>query len=340
MVRQSRRDHVPVRPIDLDEYAMVKQRCRLCLVMLTVTIPLASAQEPDAVVRKISTVTHQPITEMSGIVKSHRYEGVYWVHNDSGDAPRIFPIDRSGSVIIPDCMHGGPCGESSDEGRATWPGLAILSAAHIDWEDIARAGEYLVIADVGNNLNARRDLGLYFVAEPNPRSVTRARILKYVPVRYPEQENYPARLWHFDSESIFAADGKLYLLSKHRQPGKVAQWEPGAVLYRLDTQHTDQENVLTRIDSHDAVTLATGADLSPDGSKLAIVSYPAVWVFARPDSGDRWLSGLSYQLDLDTAVTRQTEAICWDDNETLLITNESRELFEISLADLRPVAQD
>ena len=38
------------------------------------------------------------IPEASGIVKSRRYPGIFWVHNDSGKPPALFAIRRDGTI--------------------------------------------------------------------------------------------------------------------------------------------------------------------------------------------------------------------------------------------------
>ncbi|HIG43196.1 MAG: hypothetical protein ABGY96_03285 [bacterium] len=282
----------------------------------------------------IGSTTHDAINEMSGLVKSKRFPNVYWVHNDSGDSPRLFAIDRTGRVIITDFLKDEFYGEAEKKGKASWPGIKILLAANQDWEDIAIDEDRIYIGDVGNNGNARRDMGVYTLFEPNPHAVHESRISSFIPIRYPEQHQYPALKWHYDSESMFMADGKLYFLTKHRQPNKHDSWEQGVHLYRLDSYNTTKTNVLTRVDSHEQLTLATGADLSPDGSRLAIVAYTALWVFEKPDQGDNWLSGKSKMLPLDYRITRQLEAVCWDDDDTLLISNEQREIYEVDLKDI------
>ena len=103
----------------------------------------------------------------------------------------------------------------------------------------------LYVADVGNNGNARRDLGVYVVNEPDPLAIPRMRALTYLPVRYPDQDDYPGDVWHFDCEAVFVADGVLHFLTKHRQSRQIGEGAPGTKLYRLDTHHTDAENVLT-----------------------------------------------------------------------------------------------
>jgi hypothetical protein len=279
-------------------------------------------------VRHIARFEHPPLDEISGITRSS-YPGVFWVHNDSGDSARIFGVDLEGNVIFPAFLR--------DQYATTpFPGLTVLGASNVDWEDITQHGGMLYIGDIGNNGNARRDLGIYVLAEPNPRATTETRALKFLPIRYPDQHAFPAEQWHFDAESLFVDDGKLYLITKHRRPGRINEWEPGAKLYRLDTEYTDRKNELTYVGTHERLTLATGADLSPDGERLAVISYPALWVFERPAEGDNWFEGRARWLPLNFLRTRQVEAIAWVDDETLVFANEERDLFEVKLESLRP----
>jgi len=291
----------------------------------------------DGPITLIGKVSNPSIGEMSGIVASRRYPGVYWVHNDANNTLNIFAIDRLGNDIIPNNLRRHYYSEKAESGKELWPGLSLESATNGDWEDIALDGDFLYIADLGNNKNTRRDMGVYVLYEPNPGFVKQSKILKFLPVRYPEQNNYPAIEWHFDSESLFVVDGKLHFLTKHRQPGKARSWQSDANLYRLETAHTDQVNILKKIDTNKNITLATGADLSPDGNKLAVLSYTGLWIFDKPLSGDRWLSGTPHMIVLEPGTTRQIEAVCWDDNETILISNEQGEIYEVKLANIPPL---
>ena len=102
-------------------------------------------------------------------------------------------------------------------------------------------------------------------------------------------------------------------------------------------EYTEYENVLTVVDSHDEVTLPSAADLPPDGSMLAVLTYTALWVFEKPASGDQWFSGRARRVTLSLAETKQAEAVCWDDPQTLRLANEQREIFRVKLSSLRPV---
>jgi len=275
----------------------------------------------------LATVTHGPLGEISGIVAAG-YPGQFWVHNDSGDTARIFAINRKGEVLMPAYL-------ASRYQDQPWPGLQVLNAWNEDWEDIARSSDgYLYLPDMGNNGNGRRDLGVYVLAEPNPLAVGEARALTFLPVVFPDQHKFPADLWHFDCEAVFHSDGKLYFLTKHRKPGEIIGWEPGTKLYRLDTRYTDRENVLTLIADAPEVALPTGADLSADGRHLAVLTYLGVWLYARPEQGDNWLSGSSRFIPLPRETLKTAEAITWMDATTLLIVNEERELLTLAPATL------
>ena len=165
----------------------------------------------------VGRLSHEALAEVSGIVKSARGD-FYWVHNDSGDSPRLFAIDGEGTPLKPPWMPID---------LADWPGHAIDNATHFDWEDIALADGVLYVADVGNNGNARRDLGVYVVNEPDPLAIPRMRALSYLPVRYPDQEDHPGDVWHFDCEAVFVADGVLHFLTKHRQSRQIGEGAPG-----------------------------------------------------------------------------------------------------------------
>jgi len=278
-------------------------------------------------------VEADPIGELSGIVKSPGRDNLYWVHNDSGDSARIFAITAEGKNILPTYSKFSFYGEEDERGKKQWQGFEVLDARNEDWEDIAVDSNYLYISDMGNNNNKRRDLGIYLVSEIDPTASTRTAVIQHLAIIYPDQESFPPQQKHFDSESLFTFDGKLYLITKHRAPNSDSA-EPGAKLYRLDTMLPDQDNVLTLLESNADITSATGADVSPDGQTLAVISYNDLWLFDRPQSGDLWLSSTSRRYPLNTDVFEQVEAITWVDNATLLIANEQRDIFRLPLADL------
>ncbi len=306
----------------------------LSLAWSALSIQRALAVEPQ----RVGSVDHQLVDEQSGIVQSRRWPDTYWVHNDSGDEARLFAIDATGAVIVPPFLeqryHTGPARRRTKRGDPPpWPGLTVEGASHVDWEDLATDGEHLFIGDMGNNGNARRDLGVYVLREPNPRAVSSARVLSFIPIAYPSQSSFPAKQWHFDCEALFTHSGRLYFVTKHRATGQITAPEPSADLYRLDSWETDHVNVLAHVDHHaDLGGWVTAADLSPDGERLAVLvgaPTPGLWLFDTPEVGDAFLSSTSEHLPLGDV--GQAEGITWASGDRILVTNEQRAIFELLL---------
>jgi hypothetical protein len=303
------------------------------MIITLLVSPNAQAQSTErSQLRTIGQVQYPPIDEMSGIVRSRWQENVWWVHNDSGDEPRLFAIDSTGAVHVAPWHAGdyasGAGADTSD--KPVWPGVQLGAAAHIDYEDIAVEDSVLYLGDIGNNGNARRDLGIYVLREPFYYD-RRTRPVKHLSIAYPDQEDFPAQEWHFDAEALVVDDGTPYLLTKHREGADNTALVPGTKLYRLDTAHPHQVNVLTKVDEHASIPPPTGAALSPSGDRLAVVSYASVWVFPRPDEGDQWLSTSPRRISLPPEQSKQMEAVTWDDARTLRLTNEQRDLCVLSV---------
>ncbi len=254
------------------------------------------------------------MTELSGLAASRRHPGVFWGLNDSGDSARVFAIRRDGSVA----------GETR-----------IAGAQNVDWEDLAiepeLRGDTLWIDDLGNNGNRREDLALYAVREPRPGAARSALAVRY-PVRYPDQTEFPPPKAgrRFDAEAIYVRGHRPYVLTKWRQNGFPGL---GTALYRMDTRFTDRPNVLTKIgEKPDIGGWATGASLSPDGRKLAVLVHlpvPSVWIF----DASRGENALAHPLSRRAIpFTGQCEALAWIGGDRLLVSNEPGDLFEFPLA--------
>jgi len=280
---------------------------------------------------KICTVEHPPIDEQSAIIKSKTYDDVFWVTNDSDTRPYLFPLDSKGGIIVPDWLKRSYSGQDGE----VYPGTEITDAVLFDWESMAILNDTLIIADVGNNGNARRDLGLYFILEPNPHSTRKTRVFAWYPVRYEDQHQYPPDEWEYDCEAVFTFKGKVYFLTKHRADRHINKPAPATKLYRLDTRHTSRVNVLKLISrKEDLGGWVTDADIAPDGSAMVLLAQnplaTIIWYFPRPVKGDDFLSQSPKRFNLIKA--DQAEGVCFKDDKTIIVTNEQREWFEVKLS--------
>jgi hypothetical protein len=238
-------------------------------------IPPASADAPtasvtaaelcaDAVPTEVGAAP-TGLTEASGLAASRAHAGVLWSHDDSGGAPEVFALGADGS----------------DQGR-----VSVSGAPAVDWEDIAllagRDGgaDRLVIGDIGDNPGSgERDTvpaRLVVVDEPAPPGAGASGASSsatVVAVAYPDGAR--------DAETVLAdpRTGDVFVVSK--------QWDGDPTgVYRVPSLTTSSTPVtMERVASVGGeAVLATGGDVSPDGSIVALRTYPDVRLWDRgPD---------------------------------------------------------
>ncbi len=303
------------------------------LLVATIACVLApfalGASAPPLILPKTEPLALKPLAplegpagkkEVSGLVASRQWPGVYWVNNDSGDETRIYPVGRDGRLKL-------------SARTADAPGVLVGGLINSDWEAIAVDDSgHVIIGDVGNNSNGRRDLALHYVAEPEP-TVGFTGLLRSVFFRYPEQSAWPASRddFNYDCEGIFTKGDIAYLVTKRRSDTLTR-------LYRLDDPKPGIVNVLTPLGTFDVRGRATGADATADGRRLAVLTYGAIWLFeAKTPGGDDWFEGAIWWLPFTGAPG--AEAICFDGPDTLLIGAEERNghLYEVPVSRLHRV---
>lgn len=277
-----------------------------CQNIISVELPEADtlALEPYA------SFDFAEINESSALVKSRLWEDVYWTLNDSGAKNRIFPISRDGKLY-----------------RAEWykpedGGIYIGDAVNIDWESMTADSEgNLYIGACGNNMNVRQDLCIYSFRDPHPLATGTTRYLQKINFYYPEQASLPPAEtdYNYDCEAIFWAQDRLFALTKHRS-------DTNTRLYTFNSMYPDRRNAVTLLSSFDIRGMVTDAECNDDGSKLAVLTYYSVWVF-EGEVGE-WFEGSIKWIPIKA---KQCEGICWDDEATLLITNEQMEMFELKV---------
>ena len=261
---------------------------------------------------RIGRIAFHGIDESSAIEKSRQYPDTYWTINDSGGGPRIFAIKASGETIKP-------------EGLKTYRGIRVEGATNIDWEALALDDRgNLYVGDFGNNSSLRRNLAIYLLREPDPRLRTRVAVRRKIPFSYPEQRRFPEPGRNFDAEALFWFGGHLYLLTKHWSDGQTA-------LYRFDTLLAGTDNKVSLLATLNFGGMVTAADISEDGGLLAVLTYRHIWLVEVTEREGGLLLGRKYRLPVRAG---QCEGVCFS-GDSLLITNEQRDIFAVPLATLR-----
>ncbi len=247
--------------------------------------------------------------EISGIVRSRRDPTVFWTLNDSGDEPRLYPVRLDGTVV-------------ASTRYPEVPGVLVGGAINVDWEAIAMdASGRVVIADLGNNSNARADLTLYFVEEPEAtegRTSATSKIL----VRYPDQPSRPAprENFNFDAEGVFTVGDEIFILTKHRS-------DTATKLYRVGERRIGVVNDLEFVERFEIAGQVTGADASPDGLRLAVLTYGSIWLFERKSVSESFFRGVAYERRYRMEDGKSdSEAICFGSDDELVIADEARGL--------------
>ncbi|RYG42513.1 hypothetical protein EON79_18735, partial [bacterium] len=79
----------------------------------------------------IARIALPVIDEGSGIVASRRYPGVFWTHNDSGDAARFFAIKADGTAVMPKRYNRKEDAGASTPPPAPFEGIKVEVAQNV-----------------------------------------------------------------------------------------------------------------------------------------------------------------------------------------------------------------
>ena len=259
----------------------------------------------------------ESLIEASGIARDPRRDDLFWLHNDGGSETLLFGVDTMGVVLT----------------------TALVSdVTNRDIEDIAigRCGSEwcIYLGDIGDNRSRRESVLVHSIplpALPDPDIDSEARSGDF------DQELTALGSWELeypdgprDAEGLLIDDarGQLSVISKGRR-------NAGIVLYSIDLAEFDRGDdsirTLSRIGrlaipvGGSAAQLITAADLSPDGTLLALRSYASLHLL--PWSGafsqDTTLAPNSAALFL--AFEPQGEGVTWgSDGEVLYLASEGR----------------
>lgn len=242
-------------------------------------------------VRLIGRIANPRITESSGVVASRQFPGVFWTHTDGGGPRKQFLFGMT--------RDGKPLAE-----------LFVSDVLITDWEDIAIDDQkHLFIGDIGNNDAKRSELTVHQIDEPDPKSG--ARVV------------HPTRSWRlrfpnspFDCESLFVWQGYGYVVSK-------VFGDARAQIFRFPLEEQKRPVVLEFVATLKIESPVTGADISPDGNLLGLVSKAGAFVYRIHGDVAKAGKGKPHQ----TKFRHEHVEGCTFVPEGLLATAESREIF-------------
>ncbi|QDG53715.1 hypothetical protein FIV42_24115 [Persicimonas caeni] len=208
-------------------------------------------------------VEHDAIDEASGLAASWRHEGLYWLHNDSGDKPRLFLMAEDGAHV------------------AT---VTLAGVDARDWEDVAvgpcdKGSEEscVYVADIGDNRAKRKKVAIYRFAEPalgdeRPADIT----VEDVTANW---FTYPGGARDAETVMVHPKSAKIYVVEKTA--------ERDAGVYRIANKaHPPKKPVLAvevgqlRFGAQSGFgKMITAGDIAPDGSEFTVRTYLAAYTF-------------------------------------------------------------
>lgn len=237
------------------------------------------------------------VKETSGLALINQF---LLTHNDKGRSNQLFLLHYESGEIV----HS----------------LEVTNNENHDWEDLAESDENIFIGDMGNNEGERINLAIYIVPKKQINlENTQVKSSGSINFTYPDQKEFDISKKHnFDCEAILYFNHQLYLFTKNRLDDKTN-------LYVLP--ETPGNYVAKFLGSFEVGGRITGADISPDGKRIALIGYNKksdcfLWTFDG-FSGDHFFDGKSKYFNLGAyAQAGQIEGIVFKNNKELYISSE------------------
>lgn len=287
-------------------------------ISISIAFVLLACQNGSETLTKLYSLPKK-LKEVSGIVYSQK-DNLFWTLEDSGNANKIYGLNIENGVI-----------EKT---------ITIENTPNVDWEEITKDLEgNLYIGDFGNNKNVRKDLCIYKISKKllNQTNVIPAYKISF---SYPEQKDFPPKktALFFDVEGFFEYKNNFYLFTKNRSKG----FDGTVLLYKVPNKAGYHQAVLMgkfkTCDNYNHCAV-TSAAISPDASKVVLLTHDKIVLLANFKE-DNFLKGKQSQLKLNHF--SQKEAICFKNNETLIIADEKTKkiggnVYEVSLSTLKSI---
>jgi hypothetical protein len=270
-----------------------------CLLSCLVVLGMTSGLGP---LEHLGRFDAEAIPEASGIVKSRRFPGIFWVHNDSGNPPLLFAVRSDGRIVR----------------------RFRLAVPNLDWEDITIDDQgHLYLGDIGNNGGVLTVRVIYRIDEPDPSSAADRPLTASATVLYALPRSN-----RFDAEGLVYDQGTAIVVAKYFD-GREAELfavplEPPA---SPPPPRPAQPRAIGRLPGFSEP--ATGAALSADRALLAVCSETVTRIYRRGESPPwRMVAEVRYE-------PLPIEGIAWDGPDLILAAEEGRGLYRLSQATWR-----
>jgi hypothetical protein len=246
------------------------------------TSPL-SEQVSDFDTIPVSHLLIPTVNEISGIADSKSNPGFLWGHEDSGTPPQLYLISKEGIV------------------KKT---IYIKGADNRDWEDICLSGNFLYIADIGDNNSIHGTYYIYKFPEPN-QAIDTVKAFDKISFQYPDG-NHDAEAFIVDPTT-----SDIYIITKRDSPSKI---------YKLS--HSYSTNSINKLQfvANLGFNGIVSAALSNDQNSLLIKTYFTISQYKKSPGQSLQEVFANKPVTVGYKIEPQGEAICYATNDSGFFT--------------------
>ncbi len=185
----------------------------------------------------------------------------------------------------------------------------VENTKNIDWEDLTKDNQgNLFIGDFGNNAQNRKNLVIYKLSGNKVEAIK----FKYKTQQFNHEEK---RI--YDCEAFFCLHDKLYLFSK--------DWSKKHFTYLYELPAIAGSYAIEPKAKAHLKAQITAAAISPDISEFALLAYGKIFFYGIKEGVINFESP-KYCMKL---AKKQAEALTYLDENTLLLTNEQGDIYQL-----------
>jgi hypothetical protein len=188
-------------------------------------------------------LANKKTTEASGICKSIQHDGIYWVHNDSGNKPIFYATNEKGENI------------------KEFP----LNIKTIDTEDcssgLINGVPTIILGDFGDNKLKRKVYTIYVFTEPSDLSISQKLEAKIIKYSYPDNKSRNCEACSLLPNGTINVITKSYPIgSGHTTKYNIKSWLSGHenVYVTKIREFSSRYGIITAMDTFNDVDILLG----------------------------------------------------------------------------------
>lgn len=239
----------------------------LAMTLLWIAPPAHQASARWAKGQVRGSILDRRLDEASGIAIDPQQPEYIWAHNDSGDRPLLYLLDRRGHLLTQVKLDGAP---------------------HYDYEDLAIGPctpqaplrRCLFVADIGDNRHKRSQVQLY--RAPIPKLQTPLPASLHLQVEQTEYISYPQGPHDAETLLIHPHSGQRWIVLKARRgDSKVLELPEGPSSQEQPKRAKVVKTLSIKGPSLGSRLITSGA-IDPQGRCIALRTYAQLLTYCAP----------------------------------------------------------